>query len=71
MKQPGSVLKTQLPMLVFLLCQLNLVAFAETIRIGLAMPRDMKEVEYITGMYHRFKEEVETASGRRAHGECL
>lgn len=35
---------------------------AETIRIGLAMPKDMSAVAYINGMYDLFRQEVETAT---------
>ncbi len=37
-------------------------SIAETIRIGLAMPRDMESVAYINGMYRLFEEEVEKNS---------
>jgi TRAP-type transport system periplasmic protein len=37
---------------------------AETIRIGLAMPKDMEAVAYVNGMYKLFKEEVEKNSNR-------
>jgi tripartite ATP-independent transporter DctP family solute receptor len=37
-------------------------AIAETIRIGLAMPKEMQAVAYVNGMYALFKEEVEAHS---------
>ena len=36
---------------------------AKTIRIGLSMPRHMKEIDYLNGMFVRFKEIVERESG--------
>ncbi len=35
---------------------------AQTIRIGLAMPKDMAAMEYVNGMYELFREEVERDS---------
>lgn len=38
------------------------VVSAETIRIGLAMPETMQEIDYLNGMYLLFREEVESRS---------
>ncbi|NKB37038.1 MAG: DctP family TRAP transporter solute-binding subunit [Gammaproteobacteria bacterium] len=47
---------------IILFSQLLQPAYAETIRIGLAMPKELQAAAYITGMYALFKEEVERAS---------
>jgi tripartite ATP-independent transporter DctP family solute receptor len=64
--QAFDLFKTSLSFtLVFLFTALSLFsvcAFSETIRIGLAMPKDMQAVAYVNGMYALFKEEVETQS---------
>ncbi len=41
----------------------SLTVQARTIRIGLSMPRHMTEIDYLNGMYVRFKEIVERESG--------
>jgi tripartite ATP-independent transporter DctP family solute receptor len=46
--------------LLFAICALP--AHAETIRVGLAMPKDMPEVFYVNGMFEHFKENVEAQS---------
>ena len=46
----------------WLLTLCSISAHADTIRVGLAMPKNMQEVFYVNGMFEHFKAEVESHS---------
>jgi tripartite ATP-independent transporter DctP family solute receptor len=50
-------------MVPWLLALCSISAHADTIRVGLAMPKNMQEVFYVNGMFEHFKAEVEANSG--------
>lgn len=65
MKNCPSAVDLQRFLTFLCLCLGSFTLNGETIRIGLAMPEDMPEVDYLNGMYRLFKQAVETRSEHR------